>query len=250
MPMDTERAAARDLDLAPTLSALAELVEERLTDRPTLVGIAGPVAVGKSTIVQALRAELARRGHGVQVLSTDAFLLANGLLQARGLTMRKGFPESYDAAAIDAALSTLRAGGTARIPVYSHAVYDVVPGASDTVEGAEVILVEGLVALQPPAADHLDLALYVDAPEEVVREWFMERLARLTAAAAADDRSFYRPFADLPPEQLRAFAAETWDAINGPNLREHIAPSAARADVVVCKAADHSIVELRRRERS
>jgi type I pantothenate kinase len=178
------------------------------------------------------------------VVSTDSFLLANDVLNARGLLMRKGFPDSYDAAALRAALQQLRAGRVASVPVYSHEVYDRIAGATEAIAPAEVILVEGVVALQSPAVEQLDLALYVDAAEACVRAWFVERFARLTAAAAEQPASFYHPFAPLPAEQVRDIAAATWEAINAPNLHEHIAPSAARADIIVRKAADHSIAEL------
>jgi type I pantothenate kinase len=231
--------------VTPSYAALAALIRDRATTTPLLVGIAGPVAVGKTTIVRALAAELERHGRDVQVLSTDAFLLSNEALNARGLLMRKGFPESYDAAAIAGALGALRAGTAAEVRIYSHEIYDILPEAGETIAPRDVILVEGIVALQPPTVDHLDLAVYVDAPEAVVREWFVDRFARLTAAAIDDAASFYHPFAALPPEQVRQIAEATWETINGPNLRDHIAPSAARADVVVRKAADHSLAELR-----
>jgi type I pantothenate kinase len=213
--------------------------------RPLLVGIAGAVAVGKTTIAAALADGLARRQCRAEVLSTDAFLLPNATLQARGLQLRKGFPESYDGEAMRAALAALRRGGTAAVPIYSHDVYDIVPGAARAVGPADVILLEGVTALQPPAAELLAVAVYVEADEADVRAWFVARFLRLAAAAAADASSFYHPFAALPPEQLEAIAAGTWDAINAPNLHQHIAPSAARADVVVRKAADHAVVELR-----
>ena len=228
------------------LSALIGLIGERAAaTRPLLVGIAGSVAVGKTTIVATLAGALARRARTVEVLSTDAFLLSNDDLNARGLQLRKGFPESYDGDAMRAALTALRRGGTATVPVYSHEVYDVVPGAAQSIAPADVILLEGVVALQPPAAESLDLAVYVDAAEADVRDWFVARFLRLTAAAAADASSFYHPFAALPPEQLQAIAAGTWQAINAPNLHQHIAPSAARADVVVRKGADHAVLEVR-----
>lgn len=227
-------------------AALIELICGRAAMKwPLLVGLAGPVAVGKTTIVRGLADELARRGHAVEVVSTDAFLLPNATLHARGLQLRKGFPESYDTKAMRTALETLRRGGAAAVPVYSHDVYDVVPGAVQSVGPADVILLEGVVALQPPAADLIDLAVYVEAAESDVREWFVARFLRLTAAAAADASSFYHPFAALPPDQLQAIAGGTWDAINAPNLHRHIAPSATRADVVVRKAADHAVAEVR-----
>jgi type I pantothenate kinase len=226
-------------------AALADAIRDRLTAaRPLLVGLAGPVAVGKTTIVRGVATALAARGVAVEVLSTDAFLLANHALNERGLLMRKGFPETYDGPAMAAALTALRAGRAAAVPVYSHDAYDIVPGVLQTIAPVNVILIEGIAALQPPAVDHLDLAIYVDAPEGLVRQWFVERFARLTAAAAGEAASFYHPFAALPPEQVREIAGATWDAINAPNLHEHIAPSAARADLVVRKAADHTLAEL------
>lgn len=224
---------------------LIEAISGRLSStRPLLVGIAGAVAVGKTTIVRGLLEALTRRGHTVESLSTDAFLLANDVLSDRGLVMRKGYPETYDQAAMVAALAALRAGRAVAVPVYSHVVYDIVPGAQQTVLGADVTLIEGIVALQPPAIDLVDLAIYVDAAEAHVRQWFAARFARLTAAAADDATSFYHPFAAFPEEQTREIALATWDAINAPNLRDHIAPSAARADLIVRKAADHQIIAI------
>jgi type I pantothenate kinase len=230
-----------------TVATLVDLVRDRATTTPYLIGVAGAVAVGKTTIVRALAQGLQAPDRRVQVVSTDSFLLANAVLAERGLLMRKGFPESYDTDAMRAALQRLRAGQAANVRVYSHDVYDVVPDASETIAPTEMILVEGIVALQAPAGEYLDLALYIDADEAIVRAWFVERFLRLTAAAADQPVSFYHPFAQLPVEQVQQIAVATWDTINAPNLREHIAPSAARADVVVRKAADHSIAELRAR---
>ncbi len=232
--------------MSPSLAALVALVRDRATTAPLLVGVAGPVAVGKTTIVRALADDLGSPDRPVRVLSTDAFLLSNTVLNERGILMRKGFPESYDDAAIGAALTRLRSRRSASVPVYSHDTYDIDPERTDFVAPADLLLVEGIVALQPPTVEHLDLAVYVDAPEACVRAWFIERFARLTAAAKGNAASFYFPFAEMPPEQIEQIAAATWDGINAPNLHAHIAPSAARADIVVVKAADHSIAELRR----
>jgi type I pantothenate kinase len=220
----------------------AALVEMMAAPARAVVGVAGPVAVGKTTIVRALAERLTVRGRSVRMLTTDAFLLPNVVLSERGMQMRKGFPESYDAVAMGAALARLDAGAAVAVPVYSHDLYDIVPGARDIVEPADVVLVEGIVALQAPAVDHLDLALYIDADEASVRRWFSQRFSRLTAAAADDPGSFYHR---LPADQLEQLAQATWDAINAPNLHAHIAPSAARADVIVRKADDHSIAEVR-----
>jgi type I pantothenate kinase len=230
----------------PTACAdLIDLIRERATAGPFLVGIAGPVAVGKTTIVHELARGLRSDGRSVRVISTDAFLLPNAVLNERGLLMRKGFPESYDALAIGEALRRLRSGETACVHVHSHDAYDIVADVTESIEPADVILIEGIVALQSPMIDWLDFAIYVDAAEACVREWFVERFERFTAAAADDAASFYHPFAQMPPEQVRQLAYSTWDGINAPNLHEHIAPSAMRADIILRKAADHSIAELR-----
>lgn len=224
---------------------LAEIVVERMTTSPFLVGVAGAVAVGKTTVVRAMADALGARGRSVQVLSTDAFLLSNQVLNERGLLMRKGFPESYDHGAIEKALSCLRSGDAATVNVYSHEVYDILAEATQVVAPANVILVEGIVALQQPTVRYLDLTVYVDVPEERARQWFVERFARLTEAGATDTSSFYHRFASIPVEQVRQIAEATWETINGPNLRDHIAPSAANADIVVMKASDHSITDIR-----
>jgi type I pantothenate kinase len=229
----------------PGYDPLVDLVSARATTAPFLVGVAGAVAVGKTTIVRAMAHGLESRDRRVRVLSTDAFLLPNQVLIERGLLMRKGFPESYDDAAIEEVLGRLRSGASATTRVYSHEVYDVLPGVTETVPSADVVLVEGVVALQQPTRRHLDLAVYIDAPEACVRQWFVERFIRLTEAGASDASSFYHRFAAMPREQVRQVAEAAWDGINGPNLNEHIAPSAAGADIVVVKAADHSIAELR-----
>jgi type I pantothenate kinase len=228
-----------------TYDALVEVIAQRATTAPFLVGFAGAVAVGKTTIVRAVARGLEARGRRVDVLSTDAFLLSNAVLNERGLLMRKGFPESYDDAAIGDVLRRLRSGAAASVRVYSHDVYDVLPDVTATVGPADVVLVEGVVALQSPVADLVDLAVYVDAPEACVRQWFVERFARLTDDGAHDPTSFYHRLAAMPREQVRQLAEATWEGVNGPNLHAHIAPSAARADIVVVKAPDHSIAELR-----
>jgi type I pantothenate kinase len=220
---------------------LTELVFSRATRAPFLVGVAGAVAVGKTTTVRALAHGLQARGRSVRVLSTDAFLLPNQVLSDRGLLMRKGFPESYDHQAIEETLGRLRSGQSVAVKVYSHDLYDIVSGATETVAATDVVLVEGSVALQQPAGRYLDLAVYIDAPEARVRQWFVERFVALTAAGATDATSFYHRFSEMPGEQVRQVAEAAWEAINAQNLRDYIAPSAANADIVVVKAPDHSI---------
>lgn len=224
------------------MDELVRAVRERLGDgRPAIVGLAGPVAAGKTTVARALTQGL---GGGCDVLGTDAFLLPNATLGQRGIEARKGFPESFDSAAIEACLQRIRGGVMpVEVPVYSHAVYDIVPGERRTVD-ADIVVVEGVNALQPPAVDMLDVAIYVDADETDSRRWFTDRLLGLVDAARDDEASFYRGFVGMDEPALRSFADSVWDAINGPNLREHIAPSRSRAHIVVTKGPDHEILEV------
>jgi type I pantothenate kinase len=208
-------------------------------ERPRIIGIAGAVAVGKSTIASALSAEL-----GATMLSTDAFLFPNSVLAERNLAMRKGFPESYDTDNINRTMTALRAGRNVDLPVYSHESYDIVEDASEPVLAADLVVIEGIVALQPPLRAFLDLALYIDAPEEIVRGWFVDRFLRWTEQARDEPASFYHGFAALDEDAVRSIAEMTWDGINAVNLKEHIAPSRSSADLVVEKASDHSIAHI------
>jgi type I pantothenate kinase len=224
---------------------LVELIADRATTSPFLVGIAGSVAVGKTTAVRAVAQALEARGRSVQILSTDAFLLPNAVMNDRGILMRKGFPESYDHGAIETALTGLRSGAPVTVPIYSHDVYDIVPGSHQTVTPTDLVLVEGVIALQEPIVHHLDLAVYIEAAEAHIREWYVQRFLQLTEAGATDAASFYHRFSGVPVAQLRQLAEGTWANINVPNLHDYISPSAVHADIVVTKAADHSIAKLR-----
>jgi type I pantothenate kinase len=230
----------------PRYHELAHELRRRVAPgRPLLVGITGPVAVGKSTTAEILHGLLETQGLRADLLCTDCFLLPNSILVDRGLTMRKGFPETFDSDALASCLQRLRAGDLpVLVPVYSHAVYDIVPEARRPVGTADVVLVEGVNALQRPAVDLLDVSIYVDAEEGHVRHWFIRRFLDLCTTAETDDTSFYRMFAAMPDEQRLAVAAGAWDGINGPNLKEHILPSRDRATFVLRKGADHSVLDL------
>lgn len=214
--------------------------------RPLLVGISGAVGVGKSTTAGLVRHRLSNVGVSAAVVCTDGFLLPNDKLAARGLSMRKGFPESYDTDLLASVLSRLRAGEIGvGVPAYSHSIYDRLPPPWPTVEASQVLIVEGVNALQQPPVDLLDLALYVDAEDDVLLDWFVARFLRLCVdAEAGDEPSFYEAFVGMSVEQREALARATWDGINLVNLRDHIAPSRSRASYVLRKAADHSVVEL------
>lgn len=223
--------------------ALAERVADAATgDRPLLSGIAGGVAVGKSTTARLVAGHLEALGRSVTSLATDAFLLSNADLEARGLSMRKGFPESYDTDALAAALDRLRAGEAAESPVYSHDTYDRVPGAVVVVEPADVVIVEGVNALLPPVVERLDVSVYVDADEEHMRAWFLDRLVGLLVDP--EPGTFYATLPPMTAEEVRAFGDGAWTGINGVNLRDHILPSRDRATYVLRKGPAHEVLSL------
>ena len=215
-------------------------VAERASGRGVLlVGIAGGVAVGKSTLARAIADGLEAGGAAVQIVATDGFLKPNAALEAAGLGMKKGFPETYDTGALHAFLADLAAGRAAASPVYSHVTYDIVPGEARTVEGSGVVIVEGINVLQTAEArSHLGLSLYLDADPAHAKAWY---LARLHGIIAADPQSF---FARLDPVERDAMFEAAWTHLNLVNLHEHIGPTKAHADVVVRKGADHGVVEV------
>lgn len=226
---------------------LVARVAERAVAAPArpgafLIGVAGGVAVGKSTLARTIAEGLASEGLPVETVATDGFLRPNAELEAAGLGMRKGFPETYDTAALHAFLDALAAGRAAEIPVYSHVTYDVLPGETRRVPAGGVVIVEGINVLQTAEArGRFGLSLYVDADPAHAKAWY---LARLHGIIAADPDSF---FARLDAERRDALFETAWTHLNLVNLRQHIAPTMAFADLVVRKAADHRItaVEVR-----
>ena len=218
---------------------------------PFVIAVAGSVAVGKSTTARLLQ-ELLKRWEGsprVDLVTTDGFLHPNRVLEQRGLMGRKGFPESYDRRALLGFVSRVKAGvDEVRAPVYSHLTYDIVPDEEIVVRRPDILIVEGLNVLQPaPSGSHLavsdlfDFTIYVDARTSAIREWYVERFFQLKAGAFQDPQSYFHRFADLSDAQARAYAQEVWDAINGPNLAQHILPTRSRASLVLRKADDHTI---------
>jgi len=231
-----------------TLSELADLVARRLMGGPPhVVGVGGAVAVGKSTIADGLAAAFSRRGRRTVVVATDAFLFPNAVLAERDALYRKGFPETYDWDAVTAFVRDVKSGDRARIPVYSHRVYDILPGEWTDVQHADLVVLEGVVALQPRVVELLDVTIYVDADENDVKRWFADRFVRLTQQARDGPASFYELFAAMSDEEVREAADGTWDAINGPNLHDHIAATHGNAMIVVEKDTDHHIAAIRER---
>ena len=229
---------------------------------PYIVGIAGSVAVGKSTFARILRALLARWPNHPQVdlVTTDGFLYPNRVLEERGLMNRKGFPESYDLRRLMRFVAELKSGADeVRAPVYSHLVYDIVPGEETVVRRPDIVLVEGLHVLQTPdsarrrtirtfVSDFFDFSIYLDAEEHDVEEWYVARFLTLRDTAFRDPRSYFRRYADLSTEDAVATARRIWTEINGLNLRENIRPTRNRARLILRKSADHAIREVRLRK--
>jgi len=225
-----------------------------------VIGIAGSVAVGKSTFSRVLRALIAR-WHSqpkVALVTTDGFLLPNRELESRGLLARKGFPESYDVRKLIAFMSAVAAGERASAPVYSHQSYDIVPGRTYDVDRPDVLIVEGLNVLQtsdgqtgrPPrvfVSDYFDFSIYIDADEHDIEAWYIARFQTLREKVFRDPRSYFHRYASLTDDQARETAREIWRTINGVNLRENISPTRDRARLVLEKAADHSVRQVRLR---
>ena len=234
----------------PALIVDAALARERPSAATTVIGITGSVAVGKSTLAAAVADTVRARGKTAEVISTDAFLLPNATLVERGVLMRKGFPESFDHAALRALVDALHAGTKGlTVPIYSHLAFDVVAGDLHTLADAEIVVIEGVNVLSE-LHDVLDLSVYADAPEALVEEWYVERFHELCREAEHDEHSFYRQFAGMSSDQIDQLARRTWEGINLVNLRENIAPSRAVADLVVTMGTGHEVVSVDSREDS
>jgi type I pantothenate kinase len=244
-PVTTSPCEVSVADIVEVYGPLAELVTDRAADaEPIVVAVTGSVAVGKSAAATALAAAFGTDTERapVAVVGTDGFLFPNRELVARGIMERKGFPESFDHDALAEFLIAVRSGAAeAHAPVYSHATYDIVDGATQVVERPSVLILEGL----PFPDDHVDFTVYLDAVTEDIEQWYVERFCALCADAGSDPASFFRLFAGYSSDEAAAYARQVWAAINLVNLEECILPVRERSDVILEKGQDHAVRRVR-----
>lgn len=266
-PIDLEEVRRIYLSLSRLLSAHVEASQLLYRQRrvffqmddsmktPFIIGIAGSVAVGKSTTARVLKELLQRwpSSPKVDLVTTDGFLYPNEVLRKNGIMDRKGFPESYDIGAILRFLSAIKAGmPNVKAPLYSHLTYDVLPGQYVTIDRPDILIFEGINVLQtgnlpadgiavPFVSDFFDFAIYIDAPVELIHDWYVERFMRLRETAFRDPQSFFHRYSKLSEHAARAIAEQLWENINLKNLKENILPTRPRADLILRKGANHLV---------
>jgi type I pantothenate kinase len=236
--------------IGPLCVILNQQMEQRPA-RPFVIAVSGSVAVGKSTFSRVLRALLAQSHGTVELIATDGFLWPTAVLQQRDMMQKKGFPESYDLAAMLAFLADLKAGKTAlKVPVYSHENYNIVPGQYLTISQPEVLIFEGLNVLQGSrdsavmASDFFDFSIYLDADPNDVEQWYVDRFSVLQRTVFQRPTSYFHHYRDLSPSQVLETGRGIWRSINLPNLLQNIQPTRERADVILRKGRSHAVEEV------
>ncbi|PYE89083.1 type I pantothenate kinase [Phyllobacterium leguminum] len=269
-PIDLDEVRRIYLSLSRLLSAHVEASQLLFRQRqqflkmddavktPFIIGVAGSVAVGKSTTARVLKELLARwpSSPKVDLVTTDGFLYPNSVLRSQNLMERKGFPDSYDVGAVLRFLSSIKAGmSNVRAPVYSHLTYDVVPGEYITIDRPDILIFEGINVLQvrdlpedgktvPFVSDFFDFSIYMDAETAEIRKWYIDRFMRLRETAFRDPQSFFHRYSQLSDDAARSIAEGLWNNINLKNLKENILPTRPRADLILRKGANHFVEEV------
>lgn len=242
--------------------AASAYLSDEAREVPYVLGIAGSVAAGKSTVAEVLRALISRWPNRpeVSLVSTDGFLYPNHVLQARGLMERKGFPESYDLPLLLRFLADIKSGRDGvSAPIHSHLTYDILPDETQEVGQPDVLVVEGLnmleAGLPEPSgghmvfvSDYVDFSIYVDAEESYIKKWYLDRFLRLREEAIGDSTTYFHRFAELSVQQATEMALRVWDEIDHPNLIENIEPTRDRARLILEKGQDHSVRSVRLRK--
>ncbi|MCO5058565.1 MAG: type I pantothenate kinase [Rhizobiaceae bacterium] len=269
-PIDLEEVRRIYLAISRLLSAHVEATQLLFRQRqiffdandavktPFIIGIAGSVAVGKSTTARVLQ-ELLKRWPSspkVDLVTTDGFLYPNEVLRRENLMDRKGFPESYDVGQVLRFLSGIKSGqANVQAPLYSHLTYDVLPGEFLTIDRPDILIFEGINVLQtrelpkdgkavPFVSDFFDFSIYIDADEDLIHQWYVDRFMRLRETAFRNPESFFHRYSQLSADSAMAIAEGLWTNINLKNLRENIQPTRPRADLILRKGADHLIQEV------
>ncbi|HGM6678194.1 type I pantothenate kinase [Serratia marcescens] len=229
---------------------------------PYVIGIAGSVAVGKSTTARLLQALLSRwpEHRSVELITTDGFLHPNKVLNERGLMKKKGFPQSYDMHSLVKFVSEVKSGAKrVTAPVYSHLIYDVVPEDNKVIEQPDILILEGLNVLQSGmdyphdphrvfVSDFVDFSIYVDAPETLLQSWYINRFLKFRQGAFSNPDSYFHHYSKLPEPEAINIATQLWNEINGLNLQQNILPTRERASLIMTKSANHAVESVRLRK--
>ena len=233
-------------------NVLRRFLGEKSTNVPYIISIAGSVAVGKSTSARILQSLLSHwpKQRKVDLITTDGFLHPLAYLQEHNLLHKKGFPISYNTPQLIRFLADIKSGKpNVTAPIYSHLTYDIIPDQFNVIDQPDILILEGLNVLQPNrnqanelfVSDFVDFSIYVDAEEDLLKEWYIHRFLKFRQSAFTDPNSYFKHYANLSEQEAVTTAGKIWDEINGLNLKENILPPRERADLILKKGANHEV---------